>query len=66
MVIDKLCNQKTLSEILQLSEATIEKWRVRRIGIPWIKIGNRAVRYKLSDVSRYIDSHKTKLESDSK
>lgn len=61
-MIDKLINTRQLSEILQVKPSTIEKARVMKRGVPYIKI-NRAARYKLSDVYDYIDSNRVETES---
>lgn len=61
--IDKLINTQQLSEMLQIEPSTIEKARVMRRGIPYVKI-NRAVRYKLSDIRDYLDSNRVETEYD--
>jgi hypothetical protein len=59
---DKLINTQQLSEMLQIQPSTINKARVMRTGIPFVKI-NRSVRYKLSDVYDYIDSNRVDTAS---
>jgi hypothetical protein len=54
---DKLINTQQLSEMLQIQPSTINKARVLRTGIPFVKI-NRSVRYRLSEVYRYLDSNR--------
>lgn len=55
--VDKLIDSKTLSEMLSIQQSTIEKNRVMKRGIPYVKL-NRAVRYKLSDINDYIESNR--------
>jgi hypothetical protein len=54
---DKLINTQQLSEMLQIQPSTINKARVMRTGIPFVKI-NRSVRYRLRDVYDYLDSNR--------
>jgi len=56
MEIDKLLNQKEVSEWTGMSLAWFEISRFKGTGIPYVKIG-RSVRYKTSDVQRWINSH---------
>ena len=57
IMMDKLIDTQQLSEMLQIQPSTIEKARVMRTGIPFVKIG-RACRYRLSDVENYLDSNR--------
>lgn len=50
---ERLLNQKELSEILNMSEAWLEMSRFKKSGPPYLKIG-RAVRYRLSDVNKWL------------
>ena len=52
---DRLLNSEEVSEYLGISTHTVEMWRRKKIGPPWSKIG-RAVRYKESDVSAWVES----------
>jgi hypothetical protein len=54
---DKLIDTVQLSKLLQIQPSTIEKARVLRTGIPYVKIG-RACRYRMSDVEDYLDSNR--------
>jgi len=56
MEIDKLLNQKEVSEWTGMSLAWFEISRFKGTGIPYVKIG-RSVRYKTSDVQLWINSH---------
>jgi excisionase family DNA binding protein len=58
---DKLIDSKTLSELLSIQQSTIEKARVMKSGIPFVRLG-RAVRYRLSDVENYLDTNRVETE----
>ena len=45
-------NQRDLARRWSISERTLERWRWKRIGIAWLKIGNHAV-YRLEDIEAY-------------
>ena len=47
-----------VSEITNFALSTLRNARFNRTGIPYHKIGRRSVRYKLSDVIGYMDSHR--------
>jgi hypothetical protein len=45
--------QHELSELLRLSERTLEDWRLTHSGPPFLKLG-RHVRYDMADVLRWV------------
>ena len=49
---------------LGVSEAFLERYRWAGAKVPFIKIGSRAVRYRLQDLERYIESCIRKSTSD--
>ena len=51
---DRLLTSEEVSEYLGLSPHTIEMWRRKKVGPPWVKVG-RSVRYKESDVSSWVE-----------
>jgi hypothetical protein len=51
---DGLWTPQGLAKELSVAVATLSDWRVRRIGPDFIKIGG-LVRYKRSDVERWLD-----------
>lgn len=53
---DKLLTQKEVAEWTGMSSAWFEMSRFKGTGIPYVKIG-RSVRYRTSDVQRWIDSN---------
>jgi hypothetical protein len=59
MVTDNLVDTKTLSKRLMVSKAVLEKNRVRRMGIPFVRLSPRCVRYAESDISCWLQSRKS-------
>lgn len=57
---DKLLSVEEASDILGVSEATLNTWRVNGLNVPYFKIGG-AVRYKESDLREYIEWQKVKV-----
>lgn len=53
---DKLLVQQDVCNWTGMSPAWFEASRFRGTGIPYVKIG-RSVRYRTSDVRRWIDEH---------
>jgi len=51
---DKLLTDRDLARHLQVSLATVRKWRLERRGPRWIKIG-RCVRYRPEDIRAFIE-----------
>ncbi len=51
----RLIKQKEAAECLDLSEATLERDRWRGGDIPYIKVGQRAIRYDLDQLYAYLD-----------
>lgn len=53
---NNLLTTKEAAPILAVSVAFLERDRWAGTRVPFIKIGSRAVRYRLSDLHAYIDS----------
>ena len=53
---DELLMQDRVARILIVEEKTLETWRSRGGGPVYIKIGARLVRYRASDVQKFIDA----------
>ena len=51
-----LLSEKEVQEIYKLNARTLQRDRVLGKGIPYVKIGRR-VRYKRSDIEKYIKRH---------
>jgi len=59
-----LLNTAQAALYLGLSKAFLERDRWAGAKVPFIKIGSRAVRYRLQDLERYIESCIRKSTSD--
>jgi phage terminase Nu1 subunit (DNA packaging protein) len=53
---DALLNEVQAAEFLDLSIRTLQAWRVRSAGPPFVKAG-RAVRYRRRDLIDWIDAN---------
>lgn len=51
-----LLTTKAAAKLLSVSEAFLERDRWAGARIPFIKVGTRAVRYRLEDLQRYVNS----------
>jgi excisionase family DNA binding protein len=54
--VDEFWSSDTVAELLRLTRNTLEKWRVRGEGPPFVKLGG-AVRYRRSDVLAWIEEN---------
>lgn len=54
-VRDSLLTTDQVAEMVGMRPGTIENWRYKVQGPPYVKI-NRAVRYRASDVQTWLDS----------
>ncbi|SEK88681.1 helix-turn-helix transcriptional regulator [Nitrosovibrio tenuis] len=59
-----LLSTREAAVYLSVSEAFLERDRWAGAKVPFIKIGSRAVRYRLQDLERYIESCIRKSTSD--
>lgn len=53
---ENLLTTKQAAPILGVSEAFLERDRWAGARVPYIKVGSRAVRYRMSDLVNYIES----------
>jgi predicted DNA-binding transcriptional regulator AlpA len=60
----QLLNTKQAAEFLGLSKAFLERDRWAGAKVPFIKISDRAVRYRLEDLETYIQSRVRRSTSD--
>lgn len=58
---EKYLNEVEVSKMLGISLSTLRSNRSKKKGLPFIKIG-RSVRYRLSDIQKYMEEHKVKTE----
>lgn len=54
--LDKLLTQARAAELLNVKPRTLENYRARRVGPPFIAISRRCVRYRLADLEAWIAS----------
>jgi predicted DNA-binding transcriptional regulator AlpA len=52
---DRLLNTKEAANVLNVSKAFLERDRWAGVRVPFIKVGSRAVRYRVSDLNDYIN-----------
>ena len=52
-IVERLLTEIELSEVLNRKRSTLHRDRKLAIGVPYVKVG-RHVRYRLSDVERYL------------
>ena len=63
---DALLNQRQAASLIGVSERTLECWRCRGGGPPFVKISRRAVRYRRQDIDQWVGErvqHSTSDES---
>lgn len=53
---DKLLTTREAAPLLGVSEAFLERDRWAGAKVPFVRIGSRAVRYRISDIESYIKS----------
>ncbi|MBC8442245.1 MAG: helix-turn-helix domain-containing protein [Deltaproteobacteria bacterium] len=63
-MISQLLNTADAAKYLTVSKAFLERDRWAGARVPFIKIGSRAVRYRLSDLETYVDSQVRHSTSD--
>lgn len=51
-----LFDERELAAQLRVSVSTLRNWRVAKRGPAFIKLGRRAVRYRVADVQAFIDA----------
>jgi excisionase family DNA binding protein len=53
---DVLLREEDAADLLNLSVRTLQAWRLRRTGPPFVQVG-RAVRYRRRDLIAWIDAN---------
>jgi hypothetical protein len=53
---DALLTEVDAADLLRLSTRTLQAWRVREVGPPFLRAG-RAVRYRRLDIAAWIDAN---------
>ena len=62
--MQQLLNTTEAANYLGVSKAFLERDRWAGARIPFIKVGSRAVRYRLSDLDEYLDAQVRRSTSD--
>ena len=60
----KLLNTKQAAQYINMSMAFLERDRWAGATIPFLKVGSRAVRYRLEDLDNFLDSRVRMSTSD--
>lgn len=59
-----LLNQRDAASYLSVEPRTLEAWRCRGGGPPFVRISARAIRYRREDLSRWIEERVRRSTSD--
>jgi hypothetical protein len=51
-----LLNERDVADLLDLSVRTLQSWRIRLAGPPFVQVG-RAIRYRRRDLIAWIDAN---------
>lgn len=51
---DALLKEEVVKDLLNVSIRTLQSWRLRRVGPPFVHVG-RAVRYRRRDIIKWIE-----------
>lgn len=60
---DVLLRREAAAQVLNTTPGTLAVWACKRQGPPFLKIGKRAVRYRLSDLQEWLKSCEVKTNS---
>lgn len=52
---ESLLDEKEVAALLGITPRALQKWRARRTGLRFIRLGRHTVRYRRDDVRRFID-----------
>lgn len=55
--LPKLLSEKEAAELLGLSPVTLQGWRAKRKGPPWVRIEG-TIRYKLEDLEEFLEKNR--------
>ena len=51
-----LLRQEQVAEMLQLSPSTLEDWRWKRLGPPFIRVSRGCIRYEEGDIKQWLET----------
>lgn len=52
---ERFVDEHEAAQILSISENTLRRWRWRCTGPPYVRIGSRAIRYKIADLLAFAE-----------
>lgn len=61
---EEFLTEKQVASLLELSARTLQAWRVRGLGPPHIRMSSRCLRYRRSDIDRWIVENLRRSTSD--
>jgi predicted DNA-binding transcriptional regulator AlpA len=61
----QLYTEEEVAKILHISSRTLQAWRLKGFGPPFVKMGSKSIRYKSCDLVAYIEDHTKTSTSDS-
>lgn len=61
---DALLTEIEAAKILRLSTRTLQAWRIKAVGPPFVRAG-RAVRYRRPDISAWVDANTVRTHGNS-
>ena len=53
--LEKLLNIDETADLLNVNRRLLDNWRWQKIGPPWVKFSGRMIRYRLSDITHWIE-----------
>ena len=62
--LEELVKTPQAAAILDLQPATLEQWRWRGEGPVFVRLSSRAIRYRRSDLKKFIESRRRRSTSD--
>ncbi len=60
----QLLNEREAATLLRLSVKCLQNWRVRGVGPPFLKLGNRSVRYEVPALEAFVQEAVRRSTSD--
>jgi len=59
---DEILTPPATAEFLKTEPRTLEAWRSRGVGPAFIRLSGRAIRYRRSDLERWLDQCRVEVE----
>jgi predicted DNA-binding transcriptional regulator AlpA len=56
---DRLLTTPQAADLLSVSTGTLQNWRWKNQGPPFVRVGRRAVRYLIRDLHAFVNQNKT-------